>query len=234
MAKTLHNSKRTKKIGLLTDTQRTAIKNNTVNKTMKWKMMDLEKGRLITDLRAVVEDLRLILNSPKFDYWKLEYRVVQELNNLEEIVNESQRCAHIPKERIAATKIENKRMFYLKAVMLKECLGLEKNSKDRILVKGLKSAESRLIKEYITKNSYNFPLEDGKYYSWLDVKKRLKEKMETRQKPVENVIREEFQKRMNIAWDMIREKLSKEFENEIINKTGFGIKLLQYKQSLKK
>ena len=47
----------------------------------------------------------------------------------------------------------------------------------KIVTKGLKSHEKNLVLEYIKNVGYNLPLEEGKFYTWKQVKQLLTEKI---------------------------------------------------------
>lgn len=127
-----------------------------------------------------------------------------------------------------------KRLYYLQPIKLKSLAksGLRKSKYHEILSEGLKENEWKVIENYIKKCGYIFPLKDNKEYTWLEVKKLLKEEMNPTHNIVDDKIKEVFQNRMNEARKLIREKLSLEEERKIIAKTGFGIQLSQYRASL--
>lgn len=233
MGKTLQNSNR-KKTGFFNDAQRNAIIAGSVDKTTKSDLVGAKNGSVAIDLHALVGDFRLITDSPFFDTWKLDYQIVQDLIKLEGVLGELLRMELLSRKRIAATKENGKRLFYLKPVELQEYSdsGIRTSEVVNLLIRGLKQNEKKLIEEYVEKAGYYFPLEAAKKYTWKQVKKLLQEHLNPKLKPVDDNIRGIFQDRIKMAKYMIRQKITPEYERKIISKTGFGIRLEQYVQSV--
>ena len=221
MAKTV----RTKRIGLFTDSQRKQIKRNKINRDNKSKLLPMNQrdSPIFKHLKELPTDLLLMKDNHIFREFIDDYFVRNELTKLEGALDKLLRFHTIPKRMLAVSRNKSK-PYYLKPVLASGSELKIKRKRRKIVTKGLKSHEKNLVLEYIKKVGYNLPLEEGKFYTWEEVKKHFKV---SESKPLTRKDKTILSKRMNLAWKMINSELDRK---KLTVKTGFDVKLIPYSQ----
>ena len=204
---------------------------------MKYDLTNPKTGSLTTDLRALVGDLPLILKNKELRSWAEDYRTISDLQLLVAVAENYLAFYKLPFYRLASTTVEGIRKYYLKTEDYARFSTEDLKSAGfmfGLFTKGLKQNEKRFILEYVQKIGYVLPLQKGKKYTWIQVKKLLKQQMNEPNisKTEEAQHKEKRLEYIRTAWNMIHEKLSNEEIGEIIMKTGFGIQLLWYHSPL--
>ncbi len=231
MTENLHNSKRTRRIGFFTDRERTKIKEDKIDKSLRNELTNPKTGILTVFLRALVNDLSLALNHKELSDWSENYFTRQELQKLEGILDKFLRQHPLPSFRLAAKNVKGKRVYYLKRTNYLDIS--EKDLKTpsfmfELFTKGLKQNEKKLIGEYVSQVGYELPLKEGRMYEWKELKKLIEEKIKGTPPPIPDEIIKKLESNLDRAWKIIDEKISPEERTEIINKTGYGIRLQLY------
>ena len=175
MAKTV----RTKRIGLFTDSQRKQIKRNKINRDNKSKLLPKNQrdSPIFKHLKELSTDLLLMKDNPKFHRFIDNYLVRNELIKLEGALDQLLGFHILPIRKLGVTRT-NSRPYHLKPVFASGSELKTESKRRKIVTKGLKSHEKNLVLEYIKKVGYNLPLEEGKFYTWKQVKQLLTEKIE--------------------------------------------------------
>lgn len=174
MAKTV----RTKRIGLFTDSQRKQIKRNKIDRDNKSKLLPKNQrdSPIFKHLKELPTDLLLMKDNPKFHRFIDDYLVRNELTKLEGALDQLLRFHTLPMRMLAVTRTKSK-PYYLKPVPASGSELKTESKRRKIVTKGLKPHEKNLVLEYIKKVGYNLPLEEGKFYTWKQVKQLLTEKI---------------------------------------------------------
>ena len=221
MAKTV----RTKRIGLFTDSQRKQIKRNKINRDNKSKLLPMNQrdSPIFKHLKELPTDLLLMKDNPIFHRFIDDYFVSNELYKLQGALDQLIRFHTIPTRMLGVSRNKSK-PYYLKPVLASGSELKIESKRRKIVTKGLKSHEKNLVLEYIKKVGYNLPLEEGKFYTWEEVKKHFKV---SESKPLTRKDKTILSKRMNIAWKMINSELDRK---KLTAKTGFDVKLIPYSQ----
>ena len=177
MAKTV----RTKRIGLFTDSQRKQIKRNKMSKDNKSKLLPKNQrdSPIFKHLKELPTDLLLMKDNHIFREFIDDYFVRKELTNLEGALDKLLRFHTIPTRMLAVSRNKSK-PYYLKPVLASGSELKIESKRRKIVTKGLKSHEKNLVLEYIKKVGYNLPLEEGKFYTWKQVKQILTKKIESK------------------------------------------------------
>ena len=174
MAKTV----RTKRIGLFTDSQRKQIKSNKINRDNKSKLLPKNQrdSPIFKHLKELPTDLLLMKDNPKFHRFIDDYLVRNELTKLEGALDQLLGFHTLPIRKLGVTRTKS-RPYHLKPVLASGSELKTESKRRKIVTKGLKSHEKNLVLEYIKKVGYNLPLEEGKFYTWKQVKQLLTEKI---------------------------------------------------------
>lgn len=228
--KKLHTTRK----GLLTDTERTAINKNMINKDIQHNLFDIKNGILINNLDNIAKDLEIILNNRNLEKWVYDFTVQSKLQEIQSIITKHFEFYVRPVYKIAVKTKNKKQLFYLKILSYNEITVKDSKSTGQIITKifaGLKPNERNTIQKFILKKGFNFPLEVEREYTWNEVSTILKNKI-LEEPQITKEITDEFNDRMNKAKKMIDSKISKEEQQKIIKETGFGIKLEQYRQMI--
>ena len=222
MAKTV----RTKRIGLFTDLQRKQIKRNKINRDNKSKLLPMNQrdSPIFKHLKELPTDLLLMKDNPIFHRFIDDYFVRNELTKLDGALDQLLGFHTLPIRKLGVTRTKS-RPYHLKPVFASGSELKTESKRRKIVTKGLKSHEKNLVLEYIKKVGYNLPLEEGKFYTWMEVKKLLTEKIES--KSLTKKDKTILSKRMNLAWKMINSELDRK---KLTVKTGFDVKLIPYSQ----
>lgn len=233
MEKSHHNSKRTPKTGFLTDNDRAAINERKLSSKRKGELVNLRKGSGISkDLLAIVEDFRLISKSDYFNEWLQDIQIKNGLTDLVAAIEEILRFRTIVHQKIAVKeKKDEGRKFYLKIISPRE-LSDAKMQMGLIMedfFRGLKKSEIRFIQKYIQKIGYVFPLQEGMEYTWTEVKELLRKQMAGPSPTEVSKITKDYEKRLELAWSMVNERLDPKFKQELRLKTQFEVKLTSVK-----
>jgi hypothetical protein len=175
MAKTI----RTKRIGLFTDEQRKQIKKNKISRDNKSKLLpkNQKDSPIFKHLKELPTDLLLMKDNPVFHEFIDDYFVKRELDKLEGALDQLLRFHSIPMRMLGVSRNKNK-PYYLKPVLASGSELKVDSKRRRIVTKGLKSHEKNLVLEYMKQVGYNLPLEEGKSYTWKQVRQLLTEKIE--------------------------------------------------------
>lgn len=227
MAKKLHKQKRTKRIGLLTDSQRRAVEDKKITKNMRWELTNPTSGILPMYLKAFAEDFSLILKSGEFDKWIENYQTFQQITSLRSILSQPTSFSLMPRFRLAATIKGGKRKFYLKQIDYAKIKQSDRRKTSYLIkqmTKGLKQNERLFLNKYLEKIGYTFPLQKDRHYTWSQVKEALERQMEPPPQPSDEQLQREEEWRKE-AWKMLDEKIDPEARQEITRKTGYVIKL---------
>jgi len=208
MAKTV----RTKRIGLFTDSQRKQIKRNKINRDNKSKLLPKNQrdSPIFKHLKELSTDLLLMRDNPIFHEFIDNYLVRNELTELEGALDQLLRPHKLPMRMLGVTRTKS-RPYHLKPVFASGSELKTESKRRKIVTKGLKSHEKNLVLEYIKKVGYNLPLEEGKFYTWMEVKKLLTEKIES--KSLTKKDKRILNKQMNLAWKMINSELDRKKTN---------------------
>lgn len=177
MAKTV----RTKRIGLFTDEQRKQIKKNKINRDNKSKLLpkNQKDSPIFKHLKELPTDLLLMKDNPVFHEFIDDYFVRNELIKLEGALDQLLRFHTLPIRKLGVTRTKSK-PYYLKSVLASGSELKVERKRREIVTKGLKSHEKNLVLEYVKKVGYNLPLEEGKSYTWKQVKQLLTEKIKSK------------------------------------------------------
>jgi len=228
--KKLHTTRK----GLLTNTERTAINKNNINKDMQHNLFHIKNGILIKNLDNIAKDLEMILNNRNLEKWVYDSTVQSKLQEIQSTITKHFEFYVRPIYKIAVKTKNKKQLFYLKILSYNDISVKDSKSTGQVVANifaGLKPNERNTIQEFILKKGFNFPLEVKREYTWNEVSTILKNKI-LEEPQITKEITDEFNNRMNKARKMIDLKISKKEQQKIIKETGFGIKLIQYKQSL--
>ena len=115
-------------------------------------------------------------DNPIFHEFIDNYLVIIELCKLQGALDQLLRFDTLPSRMLGVSR--NKRYpYHLKLVSEYGSELKTDSNRRRIVTKGLKSHEKNLVLEYIKKVGYNLPLEEGKFYTWNQVKQILTEKI---------------------------------------------------------
>ena len=221
MAKTV----RTKRIGLFTDSQRKQIKRNKMSKDNKSKLLpnNQRDSPIFKHLKELPTDLLLMKDNHIFREFIDDYFVRKELTKLVGALDQLLGFHIVPTRKLGVTRTKS-RPYQLKLVPASGSELKIEGKRSKIVTKGLKSHEKNLVLEYIKKVGYNLPLEEGKFYTWEEVKKHFKV---SESKPLTRKDKTILSKRMNLAWKMINSELDRK---KLTAKTGFDVKLISYSQ----
>ena len=174
MAKTV----RTKRIGLFTDSQRKQIKRNKINRDNKSKLLPMNQrdSPIFKHLKELSTDLLLMKDNPIFHRFIDDYFVRNELYKLQGALDQLLGFHILPIRKLGVTRTKS-RPYHLKPVFASGSELKTESKRRKIVTKGLKPHEKNLVLEYIKKVGYNLPLEEGKFYTWKQVKQLLTEKI---------------------------------------------------------
>ena len=177
MAKTV----RTKRIGLFTDSQRKQIKRNKINRDNKSNLLPKNQrdSPIFKHLKELSSDLLLMKDSPMFHRFNDDYFVRNELTKLEGALDQLLRFHTLPIRKLSVTRTKS-RPYHLKPVFASGSELKIESKRRKAVTKGLKQHEKNLVIEYIEKIGYNLPLEEGKFYTWKQVKQILTKKIESK------------------------------------------------------
>lgn len=233
LSKKLHNQERSSRKGILSENEKKAVLDNTISSRTIRELTSTKTKRSLTQrLNVIAKDLEVIFNNKRFYLWYTDIYTHDALDKIQGKICQHLEFKEIPEYRIAATYTNRKRRFMLKPININEkTRGNRKKEKMQEITIGLKENEKKIILKHVKNNGFYFPLEIRKKYSWKEVNEILKKKTTKKQK-ITKEIKDEFNNRMNKARKMIDLKISKEEEQKIIKETGFGIRLIQYRQSL--
>ncbi|MDH3765871.1 MAG: hypothetical protein OER82_08680 [Nitrosopumilus sp.] len=254
MSKKLHNQERSSRKGILTENEKKTILDNSISSRNIRELISTKTKRSLTQrLNAISKDLELIFNNERFYLWYTDIYTHDALNKIQGKIYQHFEFQEFPEYKISATYTDGKRRFVLKPINInKDTKGNMKKERIQKITRGLKENEKKIILKYVKINGFNFPLEMEKEYSWKEVNKILKNKIKEKQKKnkenpkigkenpkigkenpkIGKEIVDELNDRLNKANKMINSKISKKEHQKIIKETGFGIKLIQYTQSL--
>lgn len=207
--KTKIHKSRTLRHGLLTETERNAIKNDTITRQMKWKLVG-KKGRLTIGLKELIKDFETIFRSKKLVNWSYDFLVKEEISKLERVLAGESGFHPIPIERLKVSRKD--KLYSLERIVFDEIpRSSERGSYFfQKMTKGLKQNEKNLILDHFEKTgNYNLPLEGDKKYSWKEVKQKLKDDL----KPVDlsevrKAIESEDLRRKDEAWKIYNSRLT--------------------------
>jgi len=177
MAKTV----RTKRIGLFTDEQRKQIKRNKISRDNKSKMLPMNQrdSPIFKHLKELSTDLLLMKDNPEFHRFIDNYLVRNELTKLEGALDQLLGFHILPIRKLGVTRTKS-RPYHLKPVFATGSELKTESKRRKIVTKGLKSHEKNLVLEYVKNVGYNLPLDEGKFYTWKQVKQRLIEKIKSK------------------------------------------------------
>ena len=232
MAKTV----RTKRIGLFTDSQRKQIKRNKINRDNKSKLLpnNQRDSPIFKHLKELPTDLLLMKDNHIFHEFIDDYLVRNELTKLEGALDKLLRFHPLPLRKIGVTKKNPKKPYFLELVPETGSKLKTESGRKKAVTKGLKKHQKNLIIKYIdTMKTYDLPLQEKVsegirepvYYTWMEVKKLLTEKIES--KSLTKKDKRIRNKQMNLAWKMINSELDRK---KLTAKTGFDVKLIPYSQ----
>ena len=231
MAKSLRSHKRTSRIGWFTESQRNRIEKNQLSKDDRSDLLIKRGGFLNKQLIAEINDLCLIIKNDKLGDWLNSYKVRLEFERLEGKLDQILGFYSVLPNRLAVTSKGGVRQFFLKRIEHEKATDSEiktESYRRKQMTNGLKSHEKNLVFKYVEKIGYNFPLQEGHFYSWKEVKQLLTKKMDEKPKLITTKEKEALRKKMELAWKMLFEKIDEKSKNEIISKTGFWIRLQPY------
>lgn len=233
MEKNLQKPKRTPRTGILSESERTAIQQHKLRSHQKWKLTNLKEGRLLKALGAFGEDLRVILKDEEFAVWADNYRVRRELEQISALISNNYGFLIQPTFRIATTKDGQKRVYYLKKINYSGKFPKTTDDLYVTITKGLQVNQRLLIREYMEKVGYNFPLDESQEYSWKEVKSKLENRIPStpKLKQISKKGSEKYRENMKEAWTILRSNIDAK-NREKIKKLGFGIQFIQNKEFL--
>ncbi len=104
-----------------------------------------------------------------------DYNVRNELDRLAGVLDSAIGFHAFPMYRLAPKYKHTK--FCLELLEVSDTELRNERNRRYLVTKGLKSHEKNLVLEYIKNVGYNLPLEEGKSYTWKQVKQLLTEKI---------------------------------------------------------
>lgn len=144
--------------GFLTPLQYKKIKERQINSKLREDLINKKDGKLTRVLPQIVDDLDLILNTDDIKYLSYDIGISLSLKKLEYVLEKFFDLS-IPFWRIiVVTKPDKKRVFKLGTFNPEQISDIESFTNSNYF-SGLLKNERILIKKYITKYGFEFPLE---------------------------------------------------------------------------
>jgi len=175
LRKKLHNQARSARKGILTESEKKAIVEESIQARDIRELTSTKTKRSLTNrLNDIAKDLEILFRNKNFYLWYTDIYTHVTLNKIQGIIQQQLDFQELPEYKIAATYLNGKRMFTLKSVRPFEYLKSRlKQEKEKFFKKGLKEGERKIIWNFVEKKGFAFPLEKGKQYNWIEVKKLL-------------------------------------------------------------
>lgn len=184
--------------GILTTEQRRILLEGKIKSNIKWNLLDIKKGRLTKKIKELAKDFEIISDSIDCWEWFTNIQIKNNLNSIDAMIKKITDFYPLPGHQLKAVTIKGKRRYCLNELFNVQVnpaesryYNMQSSARKKLLNErhheyflykmkkssSLKENEWRFIKNYLQKNLkdnyYDLPLEEGKYYTWKEVKKEL-------------------------------------------------------------
>lgn len=218
-----NSSQNSKNKGFLNDYIRSGVLAEKLSADIKYKLVNEKNGKLTKVLDSIVDDFRLITTNEKTSYLLENYKIRRQLEVLNATLENFLSNSFAPQNRICATvrKGTKIRVFKLERINYsgKKHMALVRGEE---YFRGLKENEKEFLSKYSKENGSDYPLEEGKLYTWKEVKTLLLKKLD---KPAiqQDELKLQVRKRMKMAREMIEKNID---VNQLRKKTGCNFKII--------